>query len=154
MEPPGPARLGGRRPAAAAGGADGRERRLDRKALACYSVLLPSTGEVWLRFLDGRPVSAVTTAFLGRCCEQAAAQGTRALLESGFLEVDSAGRDMRMLSGAPRSGQFCREALLGERKADLVVGLWDGRIRPIECKVSNSSTNSVKRLNNDAAIKA
>jgi hypothetical protein len=25
---------------------------------------------------------------------------------------------------------------------------------PIECKVSNSSTNSVKRLNNDAAAKA
>ena len=25
---------------------------------------------------------------------------------------------------------------------------------PIECKVSNSSTNSVKRLNNDAAVKA
>lgn len=25
---------------------------------------------------------------------------------------------------------------------------------PLECKVSNSSTNSVKRLNNDAAVKA
>ena len=25
---------------------------------------------------------------------------------------------------------------------------------PIECKVSNSSTNSIKRLNNDAAVKA
>ncbi|MEO8648322.1 MAG: XamI family restriction endonuclease [Acidobacteriota bacterium] len=25
---------------------------------------------------------------------------------------------------------------------------------PIECKVSNSATNSVKRLNNDAAAKA
>lgn len=25
---------------------------------------------------------------------------------------------------------------------------------PVECKVSNSSTNSVKRLNNDAAVKA
>ena len=25
---------------------------------------------------------------------------------------------------------------------------------PIECKVSNSATNSVKRLNNDAAVKA
>lgn len=25
---------------------------------------------------------------------------------------------------------------------------------PTECKVSNSSTNSVKRLNNDAAVKA
>jgi hypothetical protein len=34
------------------------------------------------------------------------------------------------------------------------VGLWDGRVMPIECKVSNSATNSVKRLNNDAAIKA
>ena len=34
------------------------------------------------------------------------------------------------------------------------MGLWDRRIMPIECKVSNSSTNSVKRLNNDAAVKA
>ena len=52
----------------------------DRKALACYGVLFPATSEVWLRFLDGRPVSAVTTTFLGWCCEQAAAQGKRALL--------------------------------------------------------------------------
>jgi hypothetical protein len=52
----------------------------DRKALACYGVLFPATGEVWLRFLDGRPVSAVTTTFLGWCGEQAAAQGKRALL--------------------------------------------------------------------------
>jgi hypothetical protein len=46
------------------------------------------------------------------------------------------------------------ESLLGTRKADLLVGLWDGRSLPIECKVSNSSTNSIKRLNNDAAVKA
>src|SRR5436305_3661707 len=52
----------------------------DKKALACYGALFPATGEVWLRFLDGRPVSAVTTTFLGWCCEQAAAQGKRALL--------------------------------------------------------------------------
>ena len=32
--------------------------------------------------------------------------------------------------------------------------LHDTRLMPIECKVSNSSTNSVKRLNNDAAVKA
>jgi hypothetical protein len=43
-------------------------------------VLFPQTSEVWLRFLDGRPVSAVTTTFLGWCCEQAAARGKRALL--------------------------------------------------------------------------
>jgi hypothetical protein len=32
--------------------------------------------------------------------------------------------------------------------------LWDNRLMPIECKVSNSFLNSVKRLNNDAAVKA
>ncbi len=52
----------------------------DKQALACYGVLFPATQEVWLRFLDGRPISAVTTTFLGWCCEQAAAQGKRALL--------------------------------------------------------------------------
>lgn len=30
----------------------------------------------------------------------------------------------------------------------------DRRKMPIECKVSNSELNSVKRLNNDAAVKA
>lgn len=43
-------------------------------------MLLPATGESWLRFLDGRPVSAVTTAFLAWCCEEAAARDKAALL--------------------------------------------------------------------------
>lgn len=63
-------------------------------------------------------------------------------------------RSVENLSQAPHAGEFCRESLLAGRKADLIVGLWDGRMMPIECKVSNSSTNSVKRLNNDAAAKA
>lgn len=50
--------------------------------------------------------------------------------------------------------QFCAECQLGERKADVVVRLHDTRLMAIECKVSNSATNSVKRLNNDAAVKA
>ena len=54
----------------------------------------------------------------------------------------------------PQTRQFCGECLLGERKADVVVRLDDTRLLAIECKVSNSSTNSVKRLNNDAAVKA
>ena len=45
-------------------------------------------------------------------------------------------------------------APLGERKADVVVRLHDTRLLAIECKVSNSATNSIKRLNNDAAVKA
>ena len=43
----------------------------DPKALACYGVLLRQTGcseQVWLRFVDGRPVSAITTQFLAWCC--------------------------------------------------------------------------------------
>jgi hypothetical protein len=52
----------------------------DKKALACYGVLLPELAEVWLRFLDGRPVSAVTTVFLDWCCAEAAARGKTALL--------------------------------------------------------------------------
>jgi hypothetical protein len=40
------------------------------------------------------------------------------------------------------------------RKADIVTRRWDRRIMALECKVSNSSTNSIKRLNNDAAVKA
>jgi DDE superfamily endonuclease len=43
-------------------------------------VLLPEFAEVWLRFLDGRPVSAVTTIFRDWCCQEAAARGKRALL--------------------------------------------------------------------------
>lgn len=74
------------------------------------------------------------------------------LLADGFAEVPP--RKILTLAHAPELGEFCGEALFGKRKADLVVRLWDRRVMPIECKVSNSSTNSVKRLNNDAEAKA
>lgn len=75
-----------------------------------------------------------------------------ALAGAGLRKV--ATRVIATLNKAPEPGAFCRESLLGERKADFAVGLWDNRVLAIECKVSNSSTNSVKRLNNDAAAKA
>lgn len=81
--------------------------------------------------------------------EEAVAQ---ALLGAGLQRVHP--RPIVTLTDSPDRGHFCRECLFGERKADLVVRLWDGRAMPIECKVSNSYTNSVKRLNNDAAAKA
>lgn len=59
-----------------------------------------------------------------------------------------------MHPNAPKAGQFCNETQLGVDKADLIVGLWDGRTLPLECKVSNSSINSRKRLNMEAAAKA
>lgn len=75
------------------------------------------------------------------------------LREAGMTEVQPRTVSPGLLN-APEPGEFCGEAKFGTRKADLVVRLHDGRCMPIECKVSNSSTNSVKRLNNDAAAKA
>lgn len=50
------------------------------KALARYGLLLPDTNEVWLRFPDGHAASAVTTVFLGWCCQEVTARGKTALL--------------------------------------------------------------------------
>lgn len=74
------------------------------------------------------------------------------LADIGLTEVES--REINTHGEAPPPGSFCGECLFGHRKADIVVQLHDGSLMPIECKVSNSATNSVKRLNNDAAAKA
>lgn len=74
------------------------------------------------------------------------------LRSAGFAEV-ATGAINTIVKG-PQAGQFCAECQLGERKADVVVRLHDTRLLAIECKVSNSATNSVKRLNNDAAVKS
>lgn len=76
-----------------------------------------------------------------------------ALRGAGFTQVETR-RAIRTLEDAPAPGEFCTEVDFGGRKADLVVGLWDRRRMPVECKVSNSMTNSFKRVNNDAAVKA
>jgi hypothetical protein len=52
----------------------------DPKALACYGLLRPDTAAIWLRFVTGRPVSALTTQFLAWCAERLAGEGKTALL--------------------------------------------------------------------------
>ena len=59
----------------------------DPKALACYGLLLradptkeDATDQLWLRFVDGRPVSAVTIDYLDWCCRKLHADGKEALL--------------------------------------------------------------------------
>lgn len=52
----------------------------DPKALACYGVLEAETGRMWLRFVDGRPISAVTTRFLAWLLDRLAKEGKKALL--------------------------------------------------------------------------
>lgn len=50
------------------------------KAVACYGVLRTDTQGMLLRFVDGRPVSAVTTQFLQWVTDRLAAEGKTALL--------------------------------------------------------------------------
>jgi hypothetical protein len=99
-------------------------------------------------------VAAQRTATVRRnSVRKAQEQSVRdSLLFADFKEVKT--RRIKAFTNAPGPGEFCMETLFGERKADLVVGLWDHRVMLIECKVSNSSTNSIKRLNNDVAAKA
>ena len=61
----------------------------DPKALACYGLLVrwwdrgpyhDAHEEAWLRFVDGRPISSITTQFLDWSCTTLAAAGKRALL--------------------------------------------------------------------------
>ena len=58
----------------------------DPKALACYGMLLhwatpeeAAQERIWLRFVDGRPVSAITTQFLEWCCAKLWTMGIRVL---------------------------------------------------------------------------
>jgi hypothetical protein len=51
----------------------------DPKALACYGLWLPAGERMLLRFVDGRPVSAVTCAFLAWASERLAADAVRVL---------------------------------------------------------------------------
>jgi transposase len=59
----------------------------DPKALACYGLLIscpaaPETlpEQVWLRFVDGRPVSGITTQYLAWGCDKLEQAGKKALL--------------------------------------------------------------------------
>ena len=58
----------------------------DPKALACYGLLVRwateeqgSQEQAWLRFVDGRPVSAITIQFLEWCCAKLQGMGIRVL---------------------------------------------------------------------------
>jgi len=93
---------------------------------------------------------------------QQEARVKQVLSDIGLKEVKR--RRIPNVTIGPAAGEFCGESLLGFSKADakpdkgrladIVLRLWDQRLMPIECKVSNSELNSVERLNNDAAVKA
>jgi hypothetical protein len=59
----------------------------DPKAISCYGMLVRTreadgvfSERTWLRFVDGRPVSSITTQFLRWSCKRLEAMGKKALL--------------------------------------------------------------------------
>jgi len=92
----------------------------DPKALACYGLLVrwaPAADtwheETWLRFVQGRPVSAVTTEYLTWCCAKLARLGKRALVliwDNASWHVSHAVRDWIRAHNrtAKRTGQGVR----------------------------------------------
>jgi hypothetical protein len=52
----------------------------ESQAVACYGLLRADTQGMLLRFVDGRPISAVTTQFLAGLTDRLAAEGKPALL--------------------------------------------------------------------------
>ena len=49
----------------------------DPKAISCYGLYVPELEKVWVRFVDGRPVSSITTRFLSWCCRKLQAAGKK-----------------------------------------------------------------------------
>jgi hypothetical protein len=77
----------------------------------------------------------------------------RALLTAeGFREIPTR-RSITNIDDLAR-GEFCAECEVVGTKADVCIRLHNGRLLLIECKVSGSALNSVKRLLHDIGDKA
>jgi len=93
----------------------------------------------------------VQTALRGESSTRQEVAVERLLTQLGFTKVVVRSIEV---TGGLNPGQFCRETHVAGVKCDIPVGLKDGRYLFIECKVSNSGTNSVKRLNRECGGKA
>ena len=73
----------------------------DPKAISCYGLYLPEIGDTWLRFVDGRPVSSITTQFLSWCCQE---------LQGDWQESMGVGLGQCQLAHKPRGTPMDRRA--------------------------------------------
>lgn len=116
----------------------------------------PTEGERDAAVLATAVLMASQRARAGHASEARAAYDdavSARLMDAGLAEVPPP-RIIPTLAQAPRTGEFCRKTVFGTCRADLVIGLWDERKMPLECKVSNSLAKSISRLKDDAAVKA
>lgn len=97
-------------------------------------------------------VERIRTRRRGESSRRQEAAVATALREAKFKEGPRL-RIMSTLDELPR-GMFTREVNLAGSKCDIPVRLRDGRLLAVECKVSNSALNSVKRLIRETGGKA
>jgi hypothetical protein len=111
----------------------------DPKALACYGILWqegtheqPVRQKMWLRFVTGRPVSAITLQFLDWCCERLAKEGKRHLL----LIWDHASWHVSKLvrTGMREHNQHVKQSGQGVRILPLLLPKKSPWLNPIEPK--------------------
>lgn len=98
---------------------------------------------------------AVETVRTGRRGEESRDQENvvAAVIEADGFVRQRIGRRVNRLDQV-EMGCYTREVNLGGLKCDVSVRLHDGRLLALECKVSNSELNSVKRLIREAGGKA
>jgi hypothetical protein len=108
--------------------------------------------EVALKWTAGlQAAQRVQTRRRGESSARQEAAVERLLTSLRFRKVEAKPVDVTTDFGR---GRFSRETRVGGAKCDIPIGLRDGRVLFLECKVSNSAVNSVKRLNRETVGKA
>lgn len=124
----------------------------DPKALACYGVLwqegtlnAPVRQEMSLRFIEGRPVSDITTQFLEWCCAQLEAKGKTAWL----LIWDNASwhKSQIVRSWIRQHNSVVKEEKAGVRILPFFLPTKSPWLNPIEPKWAHGKRNIVEKDN-------
>ena len=82
------------------------------KVISCYGLYVPQLDDTWIRFVDGRPVSSITTQFLRWFTEKLEALGKKAHLGQCFLAHIQRGQALARHTQPPgqaerRGGEDC-----------------------------------------------
>lgn len=115
-----------------------RKEDVDPKALACYGLLVSwmvpgsdqPTEHVWLRFVDGRPVSGITTQFLAWCCDKLETAGKKALLMVSDNASWHISREVRMWLG--EHNRVVKQSGQGVRIVPCLLPIKSPWLNPIE----------------------
>ena len=105
------------------------------KALACYGLWLPARERTLLRFVNGRPISPLTCAFLAWAAEQLAAEDVRVLA----LIWDNAGVPERPAARGGASWHISREVQDWVRRHNREVKRTGHGCRLLICRLPSRS---------------